>query len=258
MKNIILTIVTALAVSFNAFAANLGLESASSYTTATWIEGSGAGIGKWYFTMDTVKGISDSEQGGRVSVGSSAFNLQAGLSSNQYSNAFFVFEGGALTVGQTVSLDANYLWNRGFRGIEFQAGGTSLFRAEHASDAIQFKGTDITTADIIPISQNAYQRALTYSVRQVDASNVEFKASILGSATPVFSSTFAASGISQIKFYAGDTATELVATELVDQPNYGLYFNNINVIPEPSTPLLMGLGLAGLAVLRLRRVRKNG
>ena len=257
MKNIILTIVTALAVSFNAFAANLGLESASSYTTATWIEGSGAGIGKWYFTMDssTVKGISDSEQGGRVSVGSSAFNLQAGLSS-QYSNAFFVFEGGALTVGQTVSLDANYLWNGGFRGIEFQAGGTSLFRAEHASDAIQFKGTDITTADIIPaipISQNAYQRALTYSVRQVDASNVEFKASILGSATPVFSSTFAASGISQIKFYAGDTATELV-----NQPNYGLYFNNINVIPEPSTPLLMGLGLAGLAVLRLRRVRKNG
>ena len=254
MKNIILTIVAALAVSFNAFAANLGLESASSYTTATWIEGSGAGIGKWYFTMgsSTVKGISDSAQGGRVSVGSSAFNLQAGLSS-EYSNAFFVFEGGALTVGQTVSLDANYLWNGGFRGIEFQAGGTSLFRAEHASDAIQFKGTDITTADIIPTSQNAYQRALTYSVRQVDASNVEFKASILGSATPVFSSTFAASGISQIKFYAGGTATELV-----NQPNYGLYFNNINVIPEPSTPLLMGLGLAGLAVLRLRRVRKNG
>ena len=257
MKNTILTIVAALAVSFNASAANLGLESASSYTTATWSEGSGAGIGKWYFTMEpsTVKGISDSAQGGRVSVGSSAFNLQAGLSS-QYSNAFFVFEGGALTVGQTVSLDANYLWNGGFRGIEFQAGGTSLFRAEHASDAIQFKGTDITTADIIPaipISQNAYQRALTYSVRQVDASNVEFTASILGSATPVFSSTFAASGISQIKFYAGDTATELV-----NQPNYGLYFNNINVIPEPSSSLLMGLGVAGLAVLRLRRVRKNG
>ena len=256
MKNIILTIVAALAVSFNAFAANLGLESASSYTTATWIEGSGAGIGKWYFTMDssTVKGISDSAQGGRVSVGSSAFNLQAGLSSNQYSNAFFVFEGGALTVGQTVSLDANYLWNGGVRGIEFQAEGTSLFRAEHAfSDAIQFKGTGITTADIIPASQNAFQRALTYSVRQVDASNVEFKASILGSATPVFSSTFAASGISQIKFYAGDTVAELV-----NQPNYGLYFNNINVvIPEPSSSLLMGLGLAGLAVLRLRRVRKN-
>jgi len=255
MKNIILTIVAALAVSFNAFAANLGLESASSYTTATWIEGSGAGIGKWYFTMDssTVKGISDSAQGGRVSVGSSAFNLQAGLSS-EYSNAFFVFEGGALTVGQTVSLDANYLWNGGVRGIEFQAEGTSLFRAEHAfSDAIQFKGTGITTADIIPASQNAFQRALTYSVRQVDASNVEFKASILGSATPVFSSTFAASGISQIKFYAGDTVAELV-----NQPNYGLYFNNINVvIPEPSSSLLMGLGLAGLAVLRLRRVRKN-
>ena len=116
MKNTILTIVAALAVSFNASAANLGLESASSYTTATWSEGSGAGIGKWYFTMapSTVKGISDSAQGGRVSVGSSAFNLQAGLSS-QYSNAFFVFEGGALTVGQTVSLDANYLWNGGFR-----------------------------------------------------------------------------------------------------------------------------------------------
>jgi hypothetical protein len=34
--------------------------------------------------------------------------------------------------------------------------------------------------------------------------------------------------------------------------------NNFSVIPEPSSSLLMGLGLAGLAVLRLRRVRKNG
>ena len=77
-------------------------------------------------------------------------------------------------------------------------------------------------------------------MRQVDASNVEFTASILGSATPVFSSTFAASGISQIKFYAGDQETLLA-----EQPNYGLYFNNINVIPEPSTSLLMGLAVDG-------------
>ena len=43
-----------------------------------------------------------------------------------------------------------------------------------------------------------------------------------------------------------------------DIDNFGLMMNNFSVIPEPSSSLLMGLGLAGLAVLRLRRVRKNG
>ncbi|NBV76356.1 MAG: PEP-CTERM sorting domain-containing protein [Methylococcaceae bacterium] len=254
MKYIIIPLATALlAMNPPAWAANIGVESASAYSTATWLEASGSGIGKWYFSLDatSVKGIGDSSQGGRVSVGSSAFNLQPGLSWNQYANAYFVFEGGALAVGQSVTLDANYLFNGGVRGIQFQAGGTSLFRVEQSfSDAIQLKGTGLTDADIITTAQNAYQRALTYSVTQIDASNVEFKAFLLGSTTPTYSSTIASSGISQIHFYAGDQQTVVG-----DQPSYGMYFNNISVIPEPSTPLLMGLGLAGL--LALRKTRKT-
>jgi hypothetical protein len=39
------------------------------------------------------------------------------------------------------------------------------------------------------------------------------------------------------------------------QGERNLYANNLEIIPEPSSSLLMGLGLAGLAILR--RVRKN-
>jgi hypothetical protein len=53
--------------------------------------------------------------------------------------------------------------------------------------------------------------------------------------------------ITGIHFYAGD-----VTTTTADQPNYGLFVNNIEVsgIPEPSAGSLMLFGAAGLLVLK--------
>jgi hypothetical protein len=49
------------------------------------------------------------------------------------------------------------------------------------------------------------------------------------------------------KLYAGDLGG--------GEGERNLYANNLQIVPEPSSSLLMGLGLAGLAVLR--RSRKN-
>ena len=145
MKNIILTIIAALTVSFSALAANIGTESGTSYTTSTWINGASSSVGTWELFGDSGSrgttpvinyapsfSISDSPQGGRASIGSSAFTLGIPNSYGAFSKAMFTLGGGALTSGQSVSFDLNFLWNGGKRGFAFQdASGNALFGAFH-------------------------------------------------------------------------------------------------------------------------------
>lgn len=54
----------------------------------------------------------------------------------------------------------------------------------------------------------------------------------------------------QIKFYTGGYAGG------DDQNNYGMYFNNLTTVPEPSTYALLGLGAASV-LWRIRRRKAN-
>ena len=234
-------------------AAVLGIESASNYTSATWTEGAGSSVGTWYFQNDTaaVTQIADSSQGGRTSIGTDAFNFVPGNTAfNQFANGWFVLNGGGLIAGQTLSVDANYLWNGGNRGVEFMSGNAAVFRLQHVwSDPITFAGTGLTDTQVLA---NGYQQALTYSVDQLDQLSVQVSAYLYGSSSALFTQTVAVPDyITGIHFYAGD-----VTTTTADQPNYGLFVNNIEVsgIPEPSAGSLMLFGVAGiLALKKLKR-----
>ena len=240
--------------SFNTtHAATLGVESASNYSPGALANGTTGTIGTWYVSNDAGGAsvtIADSSQGGRTSIGSSAFFLQPGVAAwNQFSNAWFALDGGSLLTGQTVSVNANYLWNGGVRGVQFQtAGGTSLFRFEQRwGDNIQFKGTGLLDTDVVTSAINAYQRALTYTVEALSPTSVYVTASLLGDSTPLFSQTVTVpSEIAQIQFYAGD-----IQTSSADQPNFGMFVNDITVIPEPSTGSLLVLGAGALFATRL-------
>jgi hypothetical protein len=230
-------------------AAVLGIESASNYTSATWTEGAGSSVGNWYFQNDTaaVTQIADSSQGGRTSIGTDAFNFVPGNTAfNQFANGWFVLNGGGLIAGQTLSVDANYLWSGGNRGVEFMSGNAAVFRLQHVwSDPITFAGTGLTDTQVLA---NGYQQALTYSVDQLDQLSVQVSAYLYGSSSALFTQTVAVPDyITGIHFYAGD-----VTTTTADQPNYGLFVNNIEVsgIPEPSAGSLMLLGGAALIVLK--------
>ena len=244
--------------SFNTtHAATLGVESASNYSPGALANGTTGTIGTWYVSTDAGGAsvtIADSSQGGRTSIGSSAFFLQPGVTGwNQFSNAWFVFNEGSLLTGQTVSVNANYLWNSGVRGVQFQtAGGTSLFRFEQRwGDNIQFKGTGLLDTDVVTSAMNAYQRALTYTVEALSPTSVYVTASLLGDSTPLFSQTVTVpSEITQIQFYAGD-----IQTSSADQPNFGMFVNDITVIPEPTTGSLLVLG-AGLLIMTRIMSRK--
>lgn len=235
-------------------AATLGIESANNYAPGPLANGTVGTIGTWYVTTDgggASVTIGDSSQGGRTSIGNSAFFLQPGITGwNQFSNAWFVLGGESLLTGQTVSVNANYLWNGGVRGVQFQtAGGTSLFRFEQRwGDNIQFKGTGLVDTDVVTSSMNAYQRALTYSVEQLSPTSVYVTASLLGDTSPLFAQTVnVPSEIAQIQFYAGD-----IQTSSADQVNFGMFVNDITVsgIPEPSTGLLIALGTGLLIMTR--------
>lgn len=235
-------------------AAVLGIESASNYTSATWTEGAGSSVGTWYFQNDTaaVTQIADSSQGGRTSIGTDAFNFVPGNTAfNQFANGWFVLNGGGLVAGQTLSVDANYLWNGGNRGVEFMSGNAAVFRLQHVwSDPITFAGTGLTDAQVLA---NGYQQALTYSVDQLDQLSVQVSAYLYGSSSALFTQTVAVPDyITGIHFFAGD-----VTTTTADQPNYGLFVNNIEVsgIPEPSAGSLMLLG--GAALLALKKLKRK-
>jgi hypothetical protein len=230
-------------------AAVLGIESASNYTSATWTEGAGSNVGTWYFQNDTaaVTQIADSSQGGRTSIGTDAFNFVPGNTAfNQFANGWFALNGGGLIAGQTLSVDANYLWNGGNRGVEFMSGNAAVFRLQHVwSDPITFAGTGLTDTQVLA---NGYQQALTYSVDQLDQLSVQVSAYLYGSSSALFTQTVAVPDyITGIHFFAGD-----VTTTAADQPNYGLFVNNIEVsgIPEPSAGSLMLLGSAALLALK--------
>jgi len=262
MMNIILTIVTTLAVNFSALAANLATDDASSAAyTSGWVVGSngGSGFQAWSFdlnngatfrTSDVVASgafIGDSTQNGRDSINSSgnkAFGLYANVPNGNeaFVSAYRKFSGGALSVGQTFSIDYSQSWNTGNRGINFLAGGSQVLNlGMGGGDALSFGGNQIYSS--------IFNEAIRFAFEVTSATQIKVTFTPLNSTTlttQTATATITALPDEFQLYYSGGATT--------NGSNSEPFFNNLSVIPEPSTPLLMGLGLAGL--LALSRTRK--
>jgi hypothetical protein len=249
MKKILLSTITAAAFAVGANAQVLiGSSSGSNYTTATWTNGAPNAFNGWFINNGgggASNNISDSTQNGRTSIGSQSFFIVGGTNGSFLDT--FAPLGGLLSSGQSISLDANYSWNSGTRGIEFTSGG-GLFRFEHSgTDALFLKGTGITDTQI---SANVFNQALTYNVSYSTASTVSIGVSLFGNPTPFFTTNVTVANMpNEVKFYVGGISD----TSTANQANYGLYFNNLTTVPEPSTYALLTLSAAGLAGYAARR-----
>ncbi|MFZ4778463.1 MAG: PEP-CTERM sorting domain-containing protein, partial [Terrimicrobiaceae bacterium] len=244
MKNHFLIIGLTLGLAAIAHSATVGVENGGQYTAGTWINGAAGNISNWYITtgIGANSTIGDSSLNGRAGIGPTNAFYIVGNSPNQTFLDVYKPLGGALLVGQSVVVDANYLWNGGIRGVELQtgAGPTNLFRFEQSdSDPIYLKIGAVDTQ----VVANAYQQALTYTVTALSLTSVQVKATLFGSAVALVDQTVAVSALpDQLHFYAKGSTDSNAA----NFDNYGMFFNNLEVtaVPEPSTFALLGLGLA--------------
>jgi hypothetical protein len=237
----------AFAVNANAQVA-IGTTTGSNYTTATWITGATSSQGNWFLAAqgDSLNNISDSTQNGRASIGSESFFILGGTAS-EYIDAYLPL-GGSLATGQSVGLYANYSWNGGIRGIEFGEafGAGGLFRFEHGGGTNALNLV-VGSNPAIEILGDVFNQAISYNISYSTPTSVDISASILGNSTPFYTANIAVAVMpNEIKFYTGGYAGG------TDQTNYGMYFNNITTVPEPSTYALLGLGAASI-LWRIRR-----
>lgn len=255
MKKLLLPAAFVACLVSSAFSATEGVDSGTNYTTGTWSNGSSATIGTWYQVVNpgASLAIGDSSQGGRTSIGAQAFNLVPGSYTNAnlgFARTFFVFNGGPLTTGQSVSFDINFLFNNGTKGFTLEkAGGgigSDLFTVwQDWSDPLTALGTLV--ASPTNILSSGFQQALTVNATQLSGA---IDVIVQNNGTNIFSQTFTtAESIGQIQFFAGN----IDPTQEINAPSQAIYANNISVVPEPSTYSLLALTGAALAGYRLRR-----
>ena len=240
------------------FALSTLVSQAATLTTSTltgadfpgW--GPGTNEQRWFVstTTGTAASVRDSTQNGRGSIGANSFFIR-GADGGGYIDAFFKL-GGGLNVGESVSFDFVYSWGGGTRGIEFNSGADKVSFTHSGSDALNFVNLAGTASAIYDNGFNSPFRitASATGANQLTIETTNLQNSAFKDTQIV---TMAVSGLNEIKFYTGGLGAGIAPADI---DNFGLMMNNLSVIPEPSSSLLMGLGLAGL--FALRRVRKNG
>ena len=216
--------------------------------------GPGTNVQRWSVDtrIGTAASVRDSTQNGRGSIGANSFFIR-GADGGEYIDTIFKL-GGGLNVGESVSFDFVYSWSDGTRGIEFNSGANRVSFTHSGSAALKFVNLAGTASDIYNAGYNSPFR-ITASATGANQLTIETTNLQNSAFKDIQIVTMAVSGLNEIKFYTGGLGASFNPADI---DNTGLMMNNFSIIPEPSSSLLMGLGLAGLAVLRLRRVRKNG
>lgn len=231
---------------------HLAFDQASNYG-GNWQDNSnqGFGFGAWSITTDGNAGnfIAGSNPGDISGLGDASFGLFANATNDDFVNADRTFSS-ALQVGDTFS----FLWgvnfdsdrdggNKGFNLYTGGTTGTQLININQGnSQTITIEGDTMfsnygTTA--MPISMTL-ESSTSLRVSATGRDGIE-----------TFNQTYTISGAPDaFRFYASG----LNAGDFTDQRQP--YFDNLSIIPEPSSMLMMGLaGLAagGLTLLKRRK-----
>ena len=261
MKNIILTTITALALNFTALAANIASDSAANYSGG-WTTGSNGGTGFSSWTISTVSSTNNfagafigDPTGSGINFGTQAFGLYANGPQPVSVDVSRSFTGGSLIAGQKFSFQYALNWDAdtGEKGFNLWTGtpGTGwLLNVKQGGfpGNILFNYAGNSAGDINTNIQYG-NGPMTWSFEMLTSTSLAVSATARdGSTTSVFNRTITLGADAPLSF-------NFYASNMGGGDQRQPYFNNLSLVPEPSSSVLMGLGLAGLAALR--RTRKN-
>jgi len=232
--------------------AQMAFDSAANY--GSWTDGSngGVGFGAWSIVSDGGSGgfagafLGDPSQAGITNMSDPSFGLFANPSD---SGATVTVRRSmpALQVGWFFEVDWGLHWDSdtGNKGLNLFSGGTELININQGG----FPGDITINGDNTNIAFGT--DPMTWRFTHVTPGNVLVEATGRTSGTGiVFSQTFAVSGLpDEFSFYASNMGSG-------DQRQP--YFNNLQVVPEPGTAVLLVGGLGMLAWLRHRRKGNHG
>jgi hypothetical protein len=231
------------AFAVTSFAQPIASDNAGNYL-GDWTNGSnsGTGFGAWDLYGEGSFGnfIGDSvDQGfGNVNTSGSAFGMWGNPSGSNFSNAQRAFSD-ALSVGNSFSIQLAIAFRNGAKGISLFSGGFA-----EGNEIWNFNvGGDQYTAG--GVNQTwAYDQTSVFnlSATQLSATSIGIA---LTRGSDSYSTTINDTGLlTGFRLYVGSTEDGAALNNL--------YFNNLTVVPEPSTYALLGLGAASV-LWRIRR-----
>ena len=248
MKNIVLTIVAALAVNFSALAANIGVDTVSSYG-GTWSNGSdpaSSPFSNWdlWTTGTSTSAFAGHYIGapaaGMANLGNS-FVLYGNGAVDTYANAQRTFDGGPLTAGQSFKISLATAWRAGSKGIDlYDSGWNNLFNFNVTDDKHFAGGSELLNG----ATAWGYAGDSRWDITATQVNSTQLQVNIVRG-TDTYTSGLINGSLNAFKLYAGDLHDT--------QGERNLYANNLEIVPEPSALSLLAVGLGGLTMIRRRR-----
>lgn len=273
MNKLITTILTVAALTLQLYSANLDIDNASAapysngwnasfpaFSLDGTIDGSGSGFGGWLLTADSNTSISIQSVaflGGStlLDTASASFRLSGGFYSpdggitwNQaYAKAKRWIDPLGLDAGDSFSFQMAVNWRNGAKGVSiFDTNNNKIFGLNIGGDDYVVNSAFSNNGSI----GNAYSNdtLLELNFEQTDSTGGTWTITRSGGVNDIDTGTYAGT-LRSFEFYAGGSTSNTNSD--------ALFFNNLSVIPEPSTLSLMFGGLTGLIALRIMR-KRNG
>lgn len=213
----------------------------------------GSGFNPWGFLPDpaptgAVYEISDSTAGaGDVNQSGGAFRMAATQGGSI--EAIRSFGGGAsLGAGDVFTFDLTVNFRNGNKGFDLRNGGTTVFNFNVGSNNYFFGDTDLGAEGWGYVDDGIYTMEFGFISETIVDAKIT-RVSVSDTVSPrVFelNNLTLDDPVDNFKFYVSET-------DNTSPDQNSLYFNNLNVVPEPSAFALIAGLLASSMVLRRRR-----
>lgn len=213
------------------------------WTLSASTTGTGGSSGQFIGDSTTLSGTN---AGANINTGTSSFGMFANVAANNTgtatSDAFRNFAGGALSIGQTFSLNIAVNFRNGAKGLNIQnSGGTNLFTFNISND--DYAVSDATTGNGSIGNAFSTNTAFRISITQTTAAGGTWTITRSGGVADSDTGTYTGSP-NTVHLFINNTGTG-------NENNF--FANGMAIVPEPNTWTTILLGVGGLAVVLRRR-----